>query len=358
MPSRFISDETLLGYILDALDEPEHKEVSAALLKDRFLRIRLTTLQSMAGPLAPDNELIEPPGAMVSRVMSQVDDERDFIETSSVGGEHSPNCPDKLCLTASGASGGTRSSFRSVWLDTGISMLAATIGVCLAAPAILQTRETARSSQCSSGLMALGQQIHDFAFQNRQACVPEISTDGPLAFAGAYAIHLNDTGHLEDTRVLWCPSERNNRFSMAGMGKLQLPSASKLKKLTEARLRFWQHVSGGSYAYNLGVVVNNQHRMPTIESSSNIAILADAPVQLEGSKMKLTAHRGFASNVLYQDGRIQLLRFDKIYDGYDHPYLNRKGLVQAGLDRDDSALGPSYLRPLDPACAVPINFLD
>lgn len=347
---RFISDETLLGYLIGALDDQENLLVQEALQKDRHLRIRLATLQSMTISMKDVREIFEPPGTMVSRVMSNVtmnDVESDrVVDDTSTSKLLSTNAKD-LSLVSSSCDG--KSSIKNVWLDAGISFSAAMIGFCLIAPAILQTRESARTTQCASGLFALGQQIRDFAFQNRHTTVPEIPVDGPLAFAGIYAIHLNDAGYLEEKQVLWCPSEMNYRLAVVGRGDRRLPSATELQTISAAKLRLWRHIAGGSYAYNLGMLVNNQHTMPNIESRSDVAILADAPIQTEKSTTLLTTHRGQASNILYRDGRVQLIRFDHGYEGSDHPYLNRLGLTEAGIDEDDSALGVSYLAPLGPS---------
>ncbi len=342
----FISDETLLGYLLGALDDAEHLAVREALLKDRHLRVRLSSLQSIAISLHGENDLCEPPPSMVSKVMSDLNFNKEVDHETSIRlPRETPTSAEneKLIL---GSVESRSAGAKIAWLDTGMSLTAAAIGFCLLAPAILQTRESARASQCQGSLMALGQQIRDYAFQDRHTRVPEVPTEGSLAFAGIYAIHLNDKGYLEEKQLLWCPSEPTERLTIVGIGERLLPSAVELQSLPATRLRIWQHIAGGSYAYNLGVLVNNQHSMPTLDAPSNVAILADAPAHPNGETMVFTAHRGLASNVLYQDGHVQLIRFDHDYDGSDHPYLNRNGVTEAGVDHDDSALGVSYLSPL------------
>ncbi len=355
----FISDESLLGYLLGALDDDECSAVREALMKDRHLRIRLASLQSMSVPLHDELDVCDPPKSMVSRVMSDLALDRvgvpdalsmPLVQTSAIEEKNLvPLCSAETMGSAETSGIGNKFA----WLDTGMSLTAAAIGFCLLAPSILQTRETARTSQCGSGLITLGQQIEDYAFQDRYARVPEIPTQGRLAFAGIYAIRLNDKGYLGEKQLLWCPSESSERLTPVGMGARRLPSAEELLAISAAKLRVWQHIAGGSYAYNLGVVINNQHQMPTLKVASNVAsnvaILGDAPVRSHENELVFTAHRGLASNVLYQDGRVQLIRFDHGYDGSDHPYLNRNGLTEAGIDSDDSALGISYLSPLGPA---------
>jgi hypothetical protein len=344
--SGFISDETLLGYLLGALDEQEHAAVGEALQKDRLLRARLNALQSMSAPMLDEEDLYEPPGAMVSRVMSDVRDadleDSDEVASSSLDDpRHADKQSTHLLSKANRMFDG-----KYVWMDTVFSLTAAVIGFCLIAPAILRSRETARTSQCAAGLITLGQQIRDFALQNRQARLPEVPTDGPLAFAGVYAIRLNDSELLEEKQKLWCPSSGDERLSVVGVGERRLPSAAELQCLPLERLRTWQRIAGGSYAYNLGVVVNNEHTMPSLDDRSDIAILGDAPLPAIGTKLIFSAHRGMASNVLYQDGRVRLMRLGHGYDGPDHPYLNRRGIIEAGVEQGDSALGASYLSPL------------
>jgi hypothetical protein len=347
--SGFISDETLLGYLLGALEDSEHAVVRDALLRDKHLQVRLRALQAMSGPMLGEDEIYEPPGAMVSRLMCDVE----AVEEEAPRGCRSDDSddidskPDNAVVTSAPhplqAFAG-----KSTWIDLGMSLTAAAIGFCLVAPAVLQTRETARASQCASGLMTLGLQIRDFAFKHRYSRVPEVEAEGPLAFAGVYAIRLNDADLLDETQSLWCPSSGDARLSEVGIGERRFPSADELKRLPGSKRRVWQHIVGGSYAYNLGVIINNQHTMPSLEDASDVAILADAPGMPDERKLVFTAHRGVASNVLYRDGRVQLLRMNRRYDGPDHPYLNRNGVIQAGVDVGDSALGASYQPPLGP----------
>lgn len=343
----FITDETLLGYLLGALDDQERTFVHDALLLDRHLRVRLNAIQAMSVPMLNEDDIYEPPGALVSRVMSDVRDvEIEIPETSSSAIEPASDAGSRSMSHS--ATHLKSFSGKNSWLETGMSLTAAAIGFCLVAPAILQTRETARTSHCAAGLMTLGQQIRDFAFNNRNSRVPEVPTEGPLAFAGVYAIRLNDAGLLQEKQFLWCPSAGDVRLSVVGIGERRFPSAIELQTLPENKRRVWRHIAGGSYAYNLGIVVNNLHTMPSMDEPSDIAILADAPRPSNITKLVFSAHRGIASNVLYRDGRVRFLRLDHGYDGPDHPYLNRNGVTQAGIERGDSALGASYLPPLGP----------
>ncbi len=341
----FISDETLFGYLLGALDDQELALVNDALQHDKHLRVRLNAIRAMSAPMLNDGEIYEPPGSMVSQVMSDVRDYENNAPLSNFPEVESACDDDSESQRAT-----TRIAFggKSSWLDTGMSLTAAAIGFCLVAPAILQTRETARTSQCAAGLMTLGQQIRDFAFNSRHSKVPEVPVDGPLAFAGVYAIRLNDAGLLQDKQILWCPSDGQMRFSIVDIGERRLPSADELTALPDKNRRVWQHLAGGSYAYTLGVMINSVHTMPSLDDSTEVAILADAPIQSNGGTLIFSAHRGFASNVLYRDGHVRLMRLNHGYDGPDHPYLNRNGVTQAGVEHGDSALGASYLPPIGP----------
>jgi hypothetical protein len=342
----FISDETLLGYLLGALEDQERSLVLEALLRDKHLQVRLNALRAMSGPMLGEDEIYEPPGAMVSRIMCDVQNTGN--EALQIGEDRYEDSKLDCASTIEPSNSFIAFAGKNAWIDTAMSLTAAAIGFCLVAPAILQTRESARTSQCASGLMTLGQQIRDFAFNQRHSRVPEVEVEGPLAFAGVYAIRLNDAELLNEKQVLWCPSSGDARLSVVSVGERKFPSAFELKKLPANKRRVWQHIVGGSYAYNLGVVINNQHTMPSLDDTSDVAILADAPGMASETKLMFTAHQGVASNVLYRDGRVRLLRLNQRYDGPDHPYLNRNGETQAGVGDGDSALGASYQPPLGP----------
>ncbi len=230
------------------------------------------------------------------------------------------------------------------WLDTVTILAVGLIFLGLIGPAITASRESARSSSCAHGLEQLGEHLRDFAFHNRNQSIPEIPVTGPLSFAGAFALQLHDAQYLGDFQNLWCPSDVVRR--VAGSRRVTLPSTDEFLRMSETDRREWRHVAGGNYAYSLGVMVADDHRMPSLDGPTTHAILADAPTRIDEDRISFAVHFGEAANVLYEDGHVELLRVDIPLDLVDHPFFNHDGKIEAGRDEEDSALGSSFISPL------------
>jgi hypothetical protein len=118
-----------------------------------------------------------------------------------------------------------------------------------------------------------------------------------------------------------------------------------------SRLQWLQQIAGGRYAYSLGVMDGDRYSAPQHEGRASFAILGDAP--LSGSYVADTAdvtkmrwcHGGDGTNLLFEDGSVRHMRRTTMLDMPDHPYINHRGLVEAGVNIDDAALAPSSRPP-------------
>lgn len=337
MYSRFISDDQLLGYVLGALDQEELKRISAAVQADETLQRRLRALQAMPDPMGADYEPIDPPASMVDRLMDRLAGESSLAENAAGDADLKPG------RALSPAVDREHPEHRS-WLDALTVFAVGLILLGLVGPAITASRESARQSMCAAGLSKLGEHLRDFAMHNRRQSIPEIPVSGPLSFAGAYALQLHDAHYLVDNQNLWCPTGAVR--IVAGSRRASLPSTDDFLRMPEPDRREWRRVAGGNYAYSLGVMVDDEHRMPTLDGPTTHAILADAPTQLDDDRFSFAVHFGEAANVLYEDGHVELLRVDLPLDLVDHPFFNHDGKIEAGLEEDDSALGSSFISPL------------
>jgi hypothetical protein len=189
--------------------------------------------------------------------------------------------------------------------------------------------------------------IRDYAFFRPTHVVPEVDSAGPLAFAGVYALRLSDAGFLNDRSILWCPNSQPSNQLTFSLSSGPPPRIEEIVAMTLSRREVWQRIAGGSYAYNLGIMINDQHTTPKMQNRSSFAILADAPLRETNGKKTWTVHFGSTSNILFEDGHVQLMRFDKQIDLLDHPYWNHQGENRAGVDLNDSVLGRSSRNPLD-----------
>jgi hypothetical protein len=218
-------------------------------------------------------------------------------------------------------------------------------------------REQSRRQYCAFQLSNLGVAIREYAFHGKNQVAPEIESSGPLGFAGVYAARLHDRGLLCEEMSLWCPSGQCEDFSVgAGKTVASLPTVEQLMRAGPDSLRVWKGWIGGSYAYNLGVISNGRFCMPRYLSRSTFAILGDAPVLISG-KFSWSNHGWNQCNILYEDGRVALKVCGPNVEETDHPYLNRNGELNAGVDDNDSALGPSYMGPLDDVNIIHTNML-
>jgi len=332
-----------MGYLLDALSNDETLSVENALLIDPHLRVRLKSLRELLFPLASDNDVYEPPDGLSDRVLGVLDNQypletvvNDAPPAADLASAGLPSDRNKM---DSGPGRG--------WADLFVGLTAAIVGLCILSPAILKSQEGARASQCSGKLHELGEMIRDYAFFRPGRVVPEVEAEGPLSFAGVYAIRLSDMGFLSDRSKLWCSSSQlANPLSFSFSSNCN-PSIRELIDMTSSRREFWQHVAGGSYAYNLGIMVDDEHSTPRMQSRPHFAILADAPLRESAQQKTWTVHMGIATNILYEDGHTQLVRFNEPLDFMDHPYWNDKGENRAGVDSNDSVLGRSNRNPLE-----------
>jgi hypothetical protein len=338
----FVSDEQLLAYLLGALSPHEQLQITQLLEHDASLRSRVKILESQAAPVTEIS--LEPiqPGGLVANVMDQIQREQyDASYEDASSREGLPAVEAKIRPSDFSEISGTVN-----WLDFLTFSICGMVLISLISPTVVHYREAARASQCSSRLSELGVQVQDFANRSQNRTLPDIPVSGPFAFAGVYAIRLNDAGLMSGPQVLWCPSIPTQKTIVTNGGGYTLPSAGEFASLPEAKQEYWRHVSGGSFAYNLGFIDQNDHRMPLVDDEADIAILADAPLQIDGDEYLFSVHRGDACNVLYDDGRVELIRINSLSDPVDHPFFNRIGKIEAGLDENDSALGSSFVSPL------------
>lgn len=316
--------EQLLGYLLDALDEAERIEIEQQLESNPELRDELESLALTLEPLADTYEEFEPPARLAERTCSLV---AACTPLTPAGKQLHP-------ATRAEIRGGNRWSIADVVVMAGICLA----GAMLFFPAISQSRYAARLQACQNNLRELGFALVDFSEKAGQGHFPEVPTEGNRAVAGIYAPVLIDAGYLADETRIICPSsalaQREADWSM--------PTLDEVDQASGRNLVLIQKSMGGSYGYNLGVVVNGKHRAPRNLGRTNFALMSDAPsLQLAGHRS--INHGGRGDNILYEDGHIRYV-VESNTDG-DDPFVNRLGWMEAGLDINDSVVAPSFTPP-------------
>ncbi len=348
--------EDLLGYLLGALEPDEMQRVSDALKADPVLRQQLDELSAALRPLDEAHDLYDAPPDLLSKTLDALPPglPPETVETE----EHTRISGTADLATATQRNrGGRWSAFRlpmgqggmgggSVqwsWLDSLVTTAAAVILAGIVLPGILKQRAIARTEACQSQLREAGVGLIQYSNFLGHGRFPQLAPVGPEAFAGVYAVRLNERGLLPGGGTpMWCPSIEPTDELFA----VSIPSIEQLYRETPEQLALIQRAAGGHYAYSLGVQDRGLYVAPKYAGRSYFAILSDAPqLTLDGWSM---AHDGQGCNILFEDGHVAFVaNWDADIAG-DHLFLNRKGEVEAGLDVNDVTLGPSSAPPFLP----------
>jgi hypothetical protein len=187
--------------------------------------------------------------------------------------------------------------------------------------------------------------LEDFS-RRHHGDFPRVEEMPPLNFAGVFVPILAQNGALRPEMSVNCPSQGRLPPANVSLGQLQalyFNQRDQFEQLT------W--TIGGGYAYALGYREAGVHHglRRDQETMAYIPLLADRPPFDQRTPLSLTGnslnHDGDGQNVLYQDGRIEFRTVRKVGFGGDDIYLNRNQRVEAGVNRFDSVLGASPVRP-------------
>ncbi|MBM3994790.1 MAG: hypothetical protein FJ303_11650 [Planctomycetes bacterium] len=318
-------EELFLGYVLNALDERDKQAVEAYLAEHPEAREQLAIVERCLVPLAVDADAEAPP-LLVERTLAKVA-EAECAEKPVLS--ELPKAP-RLSPSAT-PPGGTW--WRRADLLVAICLLITVGGVgvvflgrLLWANPIIECKDNLRRYY-----VAL-QQYRDFHGQ-----LPDPTGEAPPRdVAGIYRPMLDDAG-MSVTRD-GCP----------GVGSLQSCSVSlqALRKMTIAE--FQEHAARLSmcYAYSLGYrdgagVYHPPGDCPDA-GRSQTPIMADRP-PAEGIMQNSVNHGGAGQNVLFADGAVKFLP-QRTFGAGDDIFVNRNGIVAAGVDATDIVLGHSAAR--------------
>ncbi|WP_168563653.1 hypothetical protein [Crateriforma spongiae] len=385
--------EDLLGYLLGALDPDEMDRVERMLQSDPELRDELRRIEASLRPLEDGFDAVEPPPIdLVARTLDalppmgaadphaeSVDSplaENLFADAANTGlGDEagSSNKAGTVRLSPTEeriASGGWR------WQDWFAASMSAAVVLALILPAVANGRFEARKVACQNQLRSLGMAITQFVSRQEQNRLPAVHETGPEAHAGVFAVRLNEAGLLDDGSVRWCPSfdlplltsdqdiadassqvvqgvgisPESPTIPVASMASFlqDIPRLEDLHAASVDRLRRLQQITGGNYAYILGVRDGGHLRPPRYEHRAGFAIMSDAPLAGRwgnGGPTELWGHGGRGLNVLYEDGHVRFVTVGSFETVVDDPWVNHRGHVEAGITPDDSVLGPSWRGP-------------
>ncbi len=371
--------EDLLGYLLGALDDSEMRRISARLQEDPDLVEELEKLKRITDTLeeayvpveAPRKDLVEITldsiasqdlgfqeelaenallaGVVVGGTGLNSSADADLEKSSVDPASRSNGLSDVSAVNGLGAASGFR------WWDWVGAVTAAAVLLCIILPALANGRFEARKIACQDQLRRFGVALTQFVSRSPEQRLPAVAESGPEAFAGVYALRLNESGLLPEGEMRWCPSMATpeiNSPELVNLGEIR--SLDQLHDVTVDELRHIQQYSGGHYAYNLGVLDDHQFTSPRFEARASFAVMSDAPLlgnlgsaNLESSEKlaEWIGHGGRGINVLFEDGQVRFITVESLQVMPDHPLLNHEGNVEAGVNIDDATLGPSWRPP-------------
>ena len=357
------SDETLLGYILGGLSDEENADIEALLIGNPSLQQRLRDLRSLLEPLAEEqlaeeqraeesqDQAINPSDSLSNNLSGAQPETLDLppaglIEQTLRAIQQQSNGPSPtraFALSQQFHSAESQST-RVAWLDSLVALAAGIVVLSFLLPGILRWRESARQHECVENLRHLGSALISFAQFQPTHRLPAIEPQGPLSFAGVYAIRLQDKELLDTKRWLQCPGEPSSPWLA------NIPTSQQYLQAPESKRYVWRMLAGGDYSYHMGSIVEDKYQAPSIESSARVAWIGDRwPAELHSElndeDFELHGNRGL--NVLYNDGSVQWLKLPKLQKlaSIDHPYLNHHLKVAPGIGEADACLGPSHLLP-------------
>ncbi|MBX3421359.1 MAG: hypothetical protein KF752_07355 [Pirellulaceae bacterium] len=340
----YFSDDQLISFLLGDADEVLVQQIRQQAAIDRQLADRIGHYRSVLSHLDRSDEFFEPPAGLVDATLQRLR----MQLSSQIPSEPATDSGAKRqqpanCERSSTASWGDRNK----WSDSIALTFSVTAICCLVLPSIVSARFQARRAQCAENLRLSGTALIAFAIRNENRRFPAVASSGPQAFSGIYAVHLADSQLLDSTSQLQCSSLLGLKQPMTTYLS-KLPTLDQVCAASQAHWLQWTKILGGDYAYNLGVHENGRLVPPRNDGRSYFAVLSDAPEILDKG-FSIVSHDGRGSNLLYDDGHVSFVVSERLLDGdhsSDHPFHNRSGQLEAGVDQGDASLAPSPYAPL------------
>jgi hypothetical protein len=332
--------EDLLGYVLGALDGPEHDEVQDAVTRNEPLRGQLLELEQRLEPLEDVRWDFDPPAGLATSTCQLV---AEFAAEQAAKAE-----PVRPASTQTGWSSTDGSGHGSSWnfidfvVAAGISVAAAMMFF----PAVANSRYQSRLAGCQNNLRMFGAALPLFA-ENGSGKLPYIPPHGKTGVAGFYAPQLMDAGYVKQHKLFVCPSSPLATKSASFF----VPDIDTIQRARGAKLVALQRRMGGSYCYGLGHFEQGQHRPTRARSRSRFAVMSDH-VFLPGSNQQVPVHGMQGLNILFEDGHVRFILIRNVQPNNEQSldwsqlFVSDRGIVEAGLHADDAVLAPSWVRPI------------
>ena len=330
----------LLGYLLGALDGPEHDEVHSRLAMDADLCNQLNDLESNLAPLERSRWDFDPPPGLAQATCQLV---ADRVENKVTRATDAPRLSSRREAPASSRGW----DLLDVVVAAGIFMAASMLFF----PAIANSRHQSRIAACQNKLRTIAFAFHNWA-DSSSGKLPSIPLRGKMGVAGIYAPQLLDANFVADQNVFVCPSSPIAQRLARQKTKVIVPTIAAIQSANGRQLVQLQRRMGGSFYYNLGHFEGGKYRPTRLRGRAHFAVLSDQTKNENGP------HSGRGINVLFEDGSVRLLVIriqpkktksheldERLDERCDQLFVSDRGLVEAGCHSDDVVLAPSWARP-------------
>ncbi len=319
-----MNDDTLLGYLLDALDRDARRAVEGHLRAHPEAHARLAELGRLVRPLAADADAPEPPAGLAEATLAHV---------AGVSCRRLPAAPPPPRQ----AGAPPRRPLRRADLITAalVLVLAAGLGLSWLAR---QWRDY-RVLACQNNLHRLWTALQVYADQHPEdgGAFPRVEPAGPRSFAGVFMPVLADAGALGPDASTVCPAQGEPAPPPCSLAQLDELRAT--NPASTARVRGL----GGDYAYTLGYRRGDDVVGLSRDCGDLLPILADRPGA--GGAGNSPNHGGAGQNVLYIGGQARWCAEPNVGVDRDDIYRNVQLQVFAGQHEFDTVLGPSDASP-------------
>ena len=321
--------EQLVGYLFDALEEGDARELEATLADAQAgppLRRELDLLRGAVLPLVADRRPVSPPAGLAARTMA-------FVATQS----RPDIVPMSRTRSMTPADDPAPPSGRRL-IDRLLVAASALAACILVLPLVADAISDSRARRVERRLQKLSAAIHGYGESHR--LLPTPPDGGPLSRAGLYAPTLVSEHRLvaDDGTLLVPGSELDQR------GGHRIPTLEEVRAaLGTPQFDEVVRTMGGDFGYTLGHRGADGRLEPNRDlRRTHHPLMADAPATC---CEKSDNHPDGFHYILFEDGHFERLRVDGIHRDDDHLYRNHDGEVAAGIDPEDAVIGDSQHQP-------------
>ena len=314
-------EHDLLGYALNALDPHDRARVEAHLRANPDAEARLDALRQALEPLSWDRCTSAPRG-LADRTLAHV--------AAAAAPAPALRWPNR----------------RLIELSVAAACLLTVTGLVLVWLAKLHSMRPDREVnevqlvECRNNLQKLFLPLRSYADLHRGS-FPNVAAaaEPPRNVAAIVYPVLHDAKLLTKEHQYACPGSNIDSSAVTTM--------QEVRAMDPTAFQAWVRSMQGSYAYSLGYTSSGQvmgQRLEEGKPSSLIPLMADIP-PANPSYGNSAAHAGHGQHVLYADGHVSFAVSRHVGYNQDDIYLNRAGVVAAGVDWTDAVLSSGSGKP-------------